>query len=894
MNKQNSLVIFLLILICVHLFKFFDISLVEAPCNITLMNPLSGFAIASVLTFGYRHLLSLFIASTISILLFAENELTHQHILTSIIVSLGVVLQTLLASYVIKIVIDSKSFFSNIKITLTLLFFAGPIGTIVSPSISAVTFAVMGKIPEENLLYVWMQNWIGDATGVILFLPVFLILMTRKGSDLKNKILWIIIPIFLFVLFVSLGTLYISSLEEDNYEKFQSNQAKIIKSTINSKVTRIKQMIVSVKSFYESSDFISRKDFYNFTTNIINSDPSLKAIAWSPVINNIDRSKFESRVVESGYSNFSIKQMSNRGLVKSERKDKYYPVEYIEPEFGNSKVLGFDIDSDAVRSSAISEALGDNNLKLSDSLDLIQGGFGMLLIQPILYEKLENKNPSKVSGLITAVYKVDDFFSVLDSLIDENLGVIITDTTRAKSPKLIYNSNKNVDIVNTKYAIKQTLTILNKSWEVSVFSSTGNIIHSNHWFVWPIYMSILVLSFFFVTLVTALNIMNESVHEIVRIKTKELTDSNKSKSMFLANMSHEIRTPLNGIIGMTELIIADKKSNENIDKLQVIQKSGKDLLYIINDILDFSKFESSGLVLDEVHFDLITELNEVLEFFKVSYKESQNELAFDLGGVDSLYVYADKLRIKQVLLNILSNANKFTKKGKVKLFLEVKQYKQSLNLGFCVVDEGIGISEHQLEHLFNAFTQADSSTTRRYGGTGLGLSICKTIVEAMQGKISAQSSIGVGSKFCFNFKVIEGNKNLIDREDKNVFSGDTFEHARVLVIEDSLINQKVVIKMLDNFKIQTDIAHNGLEALTLIKSNDYNLIFMDCHMPVMDGFEATEKIRLEHSEEVLPIIGLSASVMKEDIDRCMRVGMNDFISKPIDTKKLKFILSKYL
>jgi signal transduction histidine kinase len=564
-------------------------------------------------------------------------------------------------------------------------------------------------------------------------------------------------------------------------------------------------------------------------------------------------------------------------------------------------MFGHDLYSNTDIKGMIDYSIESNEYVLTKPLKFVQGGDGFFLFHPIW--RTDKSIENDVFGLVVASFKSGTFFTYVDRFVGNDLGAYIEDVT-SKEAKLVYNSKESIInyqdlkeqyLNKSNYHTSKKINILNRTWKITLYSTTGKITNSNSWFIWPLYFGILFISLLFVTLVTALNSITETVRNIVKIQTKELLESNKSKSMFLANMSHEIRTPLNGIIGMTELLIDTPKSDDELNKLKIIQKSGKDLLYIINDILDFSKFESSGVVFDKYSFDLIKELDEIKDFFEAAFDEKENELKFQYGKLTELYVSADHTRIKQIILNILSNANKFTKNGTVKLSLNVDDMSDHYHLHFTVVDQGIGISNDQLNSLFSAFTQADVSTTRRFGGTGLGLSITKTIIEALDGEITVDSVEGVGTTFAFNFCVTKSKKeDVVYDTIKPDSSDDQFSKLKVLIVEDNLVNQKVALKLLDKLGISADVSYNGVEALTMMNANHYHLIFMDCHMPVMDGFDTTIKIRENFSDQNIIIIGLSASVMKEDVDKCIEVGMNDFISKPVDSKKMRNVIKKYL
>lgn len=474
--------------------------------------------------------------------------------------------------------------------------------------------------------------------------------------------------------------------------------------------------------------------------------------------------------------------------------------------------------------------------------------------------------------------------------IDSSLNVI-----KAKniSTSNIYENEKSIELTNNLLnEVNNTKSYLSKDIYNDKIDSFAFVKEYSRWDILNFLFAFIIALVTGIFLIRNLNKRNKLNIELEKSKA-EADEALKIKEKFIANVSHEIRTPMNAIIGFTELLEKRETDAKNLDYIKHIKSSSENLLIIINDILDFSKLEVGKLQLVESPFSVSTLMNSVYNMFYKAAEERSISMRLVIDKDIPENIIGDATRLKQIVVNLVSNAIKFTKSGSIIISVSsIKVIKSDIQLQFSVKDTGIGIPEEKLDYIFERFSQINNDLSREYSGTGLGLSIVSDLIHLQNGTISVNSKTNIGSEFIFTLKYKLSSE--INKQDKNkkIIQNNRQKH-KILIIEDNEINRKLILEILNGYGYKTAVAFNGEEAVSILKQEIFDLIFMDLQMPVLDGFKTTELIRRELMLKT-PIIALTAHTILKEKDKCLSYGMNDYLSKPFKETELMEVIEKHL
>lgn len=908
---MKSIVSILIAAILYFLFAKLGLIFAIPPGFASAIWPAAGVGLAVYLLRGKVSLIGIFLGSffaNLNVASTAFSDITLGQTMVPLCLALGTCLQLFAAKHIVLKVCALPIQLDSGRPLVNFLLIIGPLSCCIASTIGALTLSAFNDLTLLDALFIWFTWWVGDTLGTMFFAPLILLMLKNDYFEAIHQRSKVILPSLILFTLVSAAFIYSRTIYVNERQHVFEQDTKSMTEQLNIFIDNIEHQLFALAGFFYSSESVTKNEFSTFVENIRFENSPVRAIAWIPKINDEQREAFEQQLASDQLSNLGIKHLDRENKVsKSAKSDFYLPIQYISPLVTNQKAVGLNLKERYNVKHTLKKAIETGSFTLSDRIRLAQQRdkrSGLIVYYPLFQggtipERQEQRS-KKLLGLVSVVFEVDTLFSTLDKNVATDSFGLQARLNDGESTDLIFSKNERE---NADFTVSTKLKVFNKELIVDFNSSKQFDQKSTDWNSWTTLVFGSLISIFSLLFIMSMMGFSSRLERIVSEKTKELQKKNKellvnshAKSRFLANMSHEYRTPLNAIIGFAQIATMEVKDKLALSYFEKIMLSSSLLLNIINNVLDLSKLREGKFKLESIDFRINETIKKITTLFTERANTKGLRFTVESSIENNLILRGDQIRLEQILVNLCDNAIKFTEKGEVKVVIHSRPLEDNrIELGIDVIDQGIGIAGDKLESLFSSFTQEDLSTTRQFGGTGLGLSISKDFVELMGGSITIDSEKGVGSTFKVRAPFILSNEDhLRSSAPKDKSKPVTHKQKiKALVVEDNQVNQLIAEKLLASLNVDVSVVDDGQQSLDFLQKNDIDIIFMDLHMPVMDGFSAIRKIKSNSSTSDIPIAILSASVTEEEKLKAKALGIEHYVTKPFHLSDLESVLSHY-
>ncbi|MCB9060828.1 MAG: response regulator [Halobacteriovoraceae bacterium] len=852
--------------------------------------PATGIATAFAYLYGPGVALGSLIGSfliNIDITLNYNNLLEVGPLSAPLFISFGAYTHAVFSAFLIKQFCKFPSFIEEPFKIMKFLIITGPISCLVSATIGVSTLYFFNVIPIESFATNWLTWWIGDSIGGVLITPLAILIIKRP-----TRIRTIIIPIVIVLTTVITTFFIISQKEEEKIEKEFNKESRYFAKQIEKSFENYIEIISNIQRLFESSQKVTLQEYKSFTKNLINREIGVLQLAWVPIVKKEEINDFKKDLQKNDGFKINFYEKNELGnYVPISKRDLYFPLTYVTSLESENYQLGYDLGSTPLFLKKMTDSINKNKTVLISNF--LQKNSNEIIFE--LFVPIKHMNGNTI-GLVKGVFDFSKLLIVLKedmqksgielnlykSFSDYKEQVQIYSSYDKENPKLpIYTKYMDLKLVDTNL---RSLFFIDQSY-LKVHKS---------WYTWTILAAGLFFVILFEIILLIILGQERQINRLVDQKTFELENAlieikklSKYKSDFLANMNHEIRTPMNGILGMSELILEGDNIDKDLrDNLEMIKDCSFSLMGIINNILDYTKLEQGKYQINEGVIDLHKVFRELETVYLLEAGKKNLNFKATFDSNVPYKIFTDELAIRQILINLLENAIKFTEKGMIEFHVSVSIAGNKPMIVFKISDTGIGIDKENELQLFESLYQGDLTSSKKYQGSGLGLSIVKEFIDKLDGTISIDSKTEQGTKFVVHIPInSKKSKKFID---DFIYSN---ENLNVLVVEDNEINSKMLRKLLEKNGHTCKVAFNGQEAIEMVRKFQFDLILMDLLMPVLDGYEATRQIRKMKSRSDLPIYAVTASAENDIKLACQECGMNGIITKPFNISEVVRILN---
>lgn len=875
--------------------------------RVTPIFPASGIAVGFILVYGVRYLPGVFFGSFLMNL--ALSMLSGQEILSgkglsiAFLIASGATFQTFLGHFFGKNYLHrDKPLVKSIDVILFLLI-VGPASCMSNAIWGSMSLYTTGLIRANEIFQSFLNWWLGDTLGALAFVPIFLAFFSTHSDLWKKRRLLLVIPISILLGIIILFFWQSQRNESLGIKREFLERLNLFKEEIENQGQIVSHSLYSIRSLFYASQSVEREEFDRFTIEALGARRENSFLSWIPKVERSERIDFDRKMMSELDSSYYIYHLDESKLkTKVKEKDFYLPINFIIPFYKYQSLIGLDLegtfwlDQTSEEEKINGRIFFSTDVKLQTKEGSLQGEFFVLPV----YRK--NVNVGK-SGYIVLFLEKGKFITNAISHIND-INLIDVEIIEFNSGKTYFHQTtgeKNAkDIKSEEFKIK----IFNKDWLVRANVSelfAQKYLTSIDWFNFTLVIILTYLLSVFLLIVSGQEYIishkfNEKIFSL-KDKISILHRSRYFGGHFIEKLGREIRTPLDIIFGMTSTMKGGHLDQQTEEKINVIHKNGTNILKVINDALMYFELDSPLLKISKIPVNLVRILDKVIEFYHEEAREKNISIEFNLLCEEGELrdVLSDENRISQIFHNLIGNAVKYNQDGWVRISLSMRNTGSSIvEASFVVEDTGVGIPKDKLKDIFRPFIKVDEKNAHVVGGTGLGLAITKSLVHLLEGTIEVESELEKGSRFTL---VFEFEESIIDIEVDDVYK-ENYQLVddypmEILVVDDNQFCRKVMDNYLTKMGYQVDFAENGRVAVEKVLAKVYDVVFMDCHMPVMDGFDASKAILESNLVQRPIIVAVTADVSHRERDYCEKCGMSDFIPKPVEVESIQKVIKKW-